>query len=177
MIIQFHRVQLRGLFLQGVVDSPSFLWSPLSSRLVYIHSQSTYLLGNMVLSEPLNAPYTRLGAIDAPTDTVNALAFSVDGRLLASAGDDRRVRVYDMDRGFSTFWEHEGLCAFTAVAWSDSVLFMGNMDGKIITFHPTKVSCTYSSGPGLIEGTEVDLPTKKRSPLQDQYTYWMSGIW
>ncbi|KAJ3926513.1 MAG: WD40-repeat-containing domain protein [Lentinula lateritia] len=92
----------------------------------------------MVLSEPLNAPYTRLGAIDAPTDTVNALAFSVDGRLLASAGDDRRVRVYDMDRGFSTFWEHEGLCAFTAVAWSDSVLFMGNMDGKIITFHPTK---------------------------------------
>ncbi|KAJ4498587.1 WD40-repeat-containing domain protein [Lentinula lateritia] len=92
----------------------------------------------MVLSEPLNAPYARLGAIDAPTDTVNALAFSVDGRLLASAGDDRRVRVYDMDRGFSTFWEHEGSCVFTAVAWRDSVLFVGNMDGEIITFHPTK---------------------------------------
>ncbi|KAJ3886300.1 WD40-repeat-containing domain protein [Lentinula edodes] len=93
----------------------------------------------MVLSEPLNAPYARLGAIDASTDTVNALAFSVDGRFLASAGDDRRVRVYDMDRGFSTSWEHEGSCAFTAVAWRDSVLFVGNMDGEIIAFHPTKV--------------------------------------
>ncbi|KAJ3908725.1 WD40-repeat-containing domain protein [Lentinula edodes] len=96
------------------------------------------ILHDMALSESTNSPYARLGAIDAPTDTVNALAFSVDGRLLASAGDDRRVCVYDMERGLSTFWEHEGSCAFTAVAWRDKILFVGNMDGEIITFHPTK---------------------------------------
>ncbi|KAJ3804838.1 hypothetical protein F5876DRAFT_70299 [Lentinula aff. lateritia] len=77
----------------------------------------------MVLSKPLNAPYARLGTIDSPTDTVNALTFSVDACLLASAGDDR---------------QHKGSCAFTAVAWRDSILFVGNMDSEIITFHPTK---------------------------------------
>ncbi|KAJ3803860.1 hypothetical protein F5876DRAFT_71109 [Lentinula aff. lateritia] len=44
-----------------------------------------------------------------------------------------------MDCGFSTSWGHKGSCAFTAVAWRDSVLSVGNMDGEIITFHPTKV--------------------------------------
>ncbi|KAJ3850688.1 WD40-repeat-containing domain protein [Lentinula lateritia] len=101
------------------------------------HTPNT-LHADMVLSEPLNAPYARLGAIDSPTDTVNALAFSVDGHLLASAGDDRQVHVYNMDCGFSTSWGYKGSCAFTAVAWRDSVLFVGNMDGEIITFHPTK---------------------------------------
>ncbi|KAJ3911729.1 hypothetical protein F5877DRAFT_72957 [Lentinula edodes] len=43
-----------------------------------------------------------------------------------------------MEHGLSTFWEHEGSCAFTAVAWRGSTLFVGNMDGEIITFHPTK---------------------------------------
>ncbi|KAJ3839256.1 hypothetical protein F5878DRAFT_660440 [Lentinula raphanica] len=71
------------------------------------------------------------GVIVAPTDYINALAFSVDGRYLASASNDKIVRVYDMEDNFAVIWKHEDSCSPTAVAWTDSALFVGNMEGDL----------------------------------------------
>ncbi|KAJ3805226.1 WD40-repeat-containing domain protein [Lentinula aff. lateritia] len=85
----------------------------------------------------MKTSYTQLGMIEAPTDCVHALAFSVDGRYLASASNDNMVRVYGLERGFATTWEEKGDCPFTAVTWRDNALFAGTMDGDVICFHPT----------------------------------------
>ncbi|KAJ3858587.1 WD40-repeat-containing domain protein [Lentinula novae-zelandiae] len=78
--------------------------------------------------------------IDAPTDFVHALAFSKDGRYLASASNDRVVCVYDVKHEFTTIWELQGSHPFTALAWRDGGLFMGNMDGDVTLSHPTTKS-------------------------------------
>ncbi|KAH7878774.1 WD40-repeat-containing domain protein [Lentinula edodes] len=78
-----------------------------------------------------------MGVIDLPTGTVNALAFSMDGRYLASASDDKTVRVHDIERGLSKIWEHKGTYPYTAVAWRDDILFVGDEGGGIICSYPT----------------------------------------
>ncbi|KAJ3737210.1 hypothetical protein DFJ43DRAFT_1035476 [Lentinula guzmanii] len=85
----------------------------------------------------MKSSYTQLGVLDAPTDFVHALSFSLDGRYLASATNDEVVRVYDIQRGFATIWEHKGPCPATAVMWRDHTLFVGSMDGVLICVHPT----------------------------------------
>ncbi|KAJ3978581.1 WD40-repeat-containing domain protein, partial [Lentinula detonsa] len=86
---------------------------------------------------PMKSSYTQLGVLDAPTDFVHALSFSLDGRYLASATNDEVVRVYDIQRGFATIWEHKGPCPATAVMWRDHTLFVGSMDGVLICVYPT----------------------------------------
>lgn len=71
--------------------------------------------------------------------SLHALAFSKDGRYLASASNNRVVRVYDVKHEFATIWELQGNHPFTALAWRDGGLFMGNMDGDLILSHPTMV--------------------------------------
>ncbi|KAJ3748675.1 WD40-repeat-containing domain protein [Lentinula detonsa] len=85
----------------------------------------------------MKSSYTQLGIIDAPTDFVHALSFSLDGRYLASATNDEVVRVYDIQRGFTTIWEDKGPCPATAVMWRDCTLFVGRMDGVVICVYPT----------------------------------------
>ncbi|KAJ3736848.1 hypothetical protein DFJ43DRAFT_1149963 [Lentinula guzmanii] len=85
----------------------------------------------------MKSSYTQLGIIDAPTDFVHALSFSLDGRYLASATNDEVVRVYDIQRGFTTIWEDKGPCPATAVMWRDRTLFVGRMDGVVICVYPT----------------------------------------
>ncbi|KAJ3779523.1 hypothetical protein GGU10DRAFT_337947 [Lentinula aff. detonsa] len=85
----------------------------------------------------MKSSYTQLGVLDAPTDFVHALSFSLDGRYLASATNDEVVRVYDIQRGFATIWEHKGPCPATAVMWRDHTLFVGSMDGVLICVYPT----------------------------------------
>ncbi|KAJ4493948.1 WD40-repeat-containing domain protein [Lentinula edodes] len=80
--------------------------------------------------------YNLLGTIEAPCDAVNALAFSNDGRYLASASNDMVVRVYDLKRHLSTIWTYRGKSPFTTVVWCKEQLFAGNGDGEIMIFHP-----------------------------------------
>ncbi|KAJ3827545.1 WD40-repeat-containing domain protein [Lentinula raphanica] len=88
----------------------------------------------------MNSSYSQLGVILAPTNYVNALAFSVDGRYLASTSNDNVVRVYDIGNQFSVIWEHEDSCPPTAVTWMDGNLFVGNMDGDLVRYCPTSTS-------------------------------------
>ncbi|KAJ3855831.1 hypothetical protein EV368DRAFT_79297 [Lentinula lateritia] len=88
----------------------------------------------------MNTTYTHISTIDALTDFVHALAFSKDGRYLASASNDRVVRVHDVKHEFATIWELQGNHPFTALAWRDGGLFMGNMDGDLTLSHPTTKS-------------------------------------
>ncbi|KAJ3901577.1 WD40-repeat-containing domain protein [Lentinula edodes] len=85
----------------------------------------------------MKTSYTQFGTIEAPTDSVHALAFSEDGRHLASASNDNMIRVYGVKRGFATIWEEKGDGPFTAVTWRDDALFVGSMDGDVICFYPT----------------------------------------
>ncbi|KAJ3967001.1 WD40-repeat-containing domain protein [Lentinula raphanica] len=85
----------------------------------------------------LGPSYSLLGSIEAPTDSVNALAFSKDGRYLASCSSDMSVRVYDIRRKLSTIWTHCGKSPFTTVIWRQEYLFAGNGDGEVLMFQPT----------------------------------------
>ncbi|KAJ3845943.1 WD40-repeat-containing domain protein [Lentinula lateritia] len=88
----------------------------------------------------MDTTYTHISTIDALSDFVHALAFSKDGWYLASASNDRVVRVYDVKHEFTTIWELQGRHPFTALAWRDGGLFVGNMDGDVTLSHPTTKS-------------------------------------
>lgn len=88
----------------------------------------------------MNPSYIQMGVINSPTDTVNALSFTIDGRYLASASDDKTVRVHDIERGLSNVWEHKGAYPYTAVAWKNNILFIGDEGGVVMCSYPTLVS-------------------------------------
>ncbi|KAJ3717494.1 hypothetical protein C8R42DRAFT_724403 [Lentinula raphanica] len=96
-------------------------------------------------------PYTSSGATHetllyparhnrCPTDYVHALAFSTNGHYLASATNDNKLRVYDIQRSFMTVWEEETHHPCTVVVWRENALFVGSMDGNILCCYPSKKS-------------------------------------
>ncbi|KAJ3765829.1 WD40-repeat-containing domain protein [Lentinula raphanica] len=86
----------------------------------------------------LGPSYNVLGSIEDPSNAVNALAFSDDGRYLASASHDMFVRVHDLKRHLLTMWTYHGKSPFTTVVWFKGNLFAGNGDGEVMIFwHPT----------------------------------------
>ncbi|KAJ3804465.1 hypothetical protein F5876DRAFT_83114 [Lentinula aff. lateritia] len=85
----------------------------------------------------MNPSYIQMGVINSPTDTVNALSFTIDGRYLASASDDKTVRVHDIEHGLSEVWEQKGAYPYTAVAWKNNILFIGDEGGVVMCSYPT----------------------------------------
>lgn len=88
----------------------------------------------------LGSSYSLLGTLEASTDAINALAFSTDGRYLASASEDMTIHVYNIHRQLSVAWTHKGRSPFTAVLWKDTSLFAGTRDGEVVIFNPIGVS-------------------------------------
>ncbi|MFI0467493.1 AAA family ATPase [Saccharopolyspora sp. 5N102] len=78
--------------------------------------------------DPRTQESRRVHTHDQP---INSIAWSADGKLLASGGDDQVVRVSDHDAGVTRV-VHESARAISAVAWSPSgVLASGSHDGKV----------------------------------------------
>lgn len=90
----------------------------------------------------MTTSYTSLATISAATNGINDLAFSSDGTLLASASDDKYLRVFDIQRKISMVWHFRGEAEFTAVTWIGKDLFAGTMNGELLLFPRVVVSCT-----------------------------------
>ncbi|KAJ3780023.1 WD40-repeat-containing domain protein [Lentinula aff. detonsa] len=85
----------------------------------------------------LGPSYSLLGSVKALDNSINTLAFSKDGRYLASGGDDMCVHVYDVRRNLSVIWTYRSKSPFTTVIWHRDYLFAGNSDGEILMLRPT----------------------------------------
>ncbi|KAJ3765401.1 WD40-repeat-containing domain protein [Lentinula raphanica] len=106
------------------------------------------------LAQPMKPSYTQLGTIDAPTDYVHALAFSTNGRYLASATNDNKLRVYNVQRSFMTVWEEETHHPCTVVVWRENALFVGSMDGNVLCCYPSKNWLLFQRKSDLIYKTD-----------------------
>lgn len=100
--------------------------------------------------------YSLLSTISAATNGINYLAFSSDGTLLASASDDKYLRVFDIQRKISMIWHFKGDVKLTVVAWIGKDLFVGTMNGDLILFAGIVVSFLLAVGSTLLkEKTEL----------------------
>lgn len=75
------------------------------------------------------------------TDSINALAFSPDGRLLASGGDDGLLYVFVPSDG-RVVHKLRGDVPVTALEWDPrehAQLYVGFGDGRVVIMHITKV--------------------------------------
>lgn len=106
------------------------------------HVQIAWTQARAFLPMTMTTSYTSLATISAATNGINDLAFSSDGTLLASASDDKYLRVFVIQRKISMVWHFRGEAEFTAVAWIGKDLFAGTMNGELLLFPRVVVSCT-----------------------------------
>jgi WD40 repeat protein len=85
--------------------------------------------------------YTEFESIDAATSSINSLAFSSDGRFLASASDDH-LRIYRCGKRITTYLTVKGSSPFTALIWDDSTgtLLVGTFSGEVKMLSPNAVT-------------------------------------
>ncbi len=61
----------------------------------YTHSQGTVRFWDAFTGQPRDPPISLAGRADGPAASVNQAVFSQNGRLIATASDDRTARVWD----------------------------------------------------------------------------------
>lgn len=69
--------------------------------------------------------------------SINALAFSVDGKYLASGADDGWMFIYEVDGGREAH-KLDGKSPVTALCWT-SELYVGFSDGRVASVGVTPV--------------------------------------
>ncbi|KIK56027.1 hypothetical protein GYMLUDRAFT_248235 [Collybiopsis luxurians FD-317 M1] len=106
-------------------------------RLTHAHlQQANAMLWDLAYLLTMNTSYTLWTTVDSPYESVNALAFSSDGKYLASVGDDQLVRVFGIMRKCTLVWQHRELSKLTAVQWRTQDLFIGSLEGELVAYSP-----------------------------------------
>jgi WD40 repeat protein len=107
------------------------------SRLI---SYSCFLVMSVLIQDVLSAdPEPATGALKGHKGTLSCLAYSRDGKLLASGAKDGPVRVWDVDKCKpSRILEgHDGLVRSLAHSADDKWLVTAGRDGKLLVWDYT----------------------------------------
>ncbi len=90
------------------------------------------------------------------TGRINAIAWSPDGRRIASVGSDKSLQIWDASSGKLAFIYRHRSSAFNAVAWSfdNRRIATGNNDKTVQVWDTLTrgVLCTYSGHTGYVNG-------------------------
>eukprot|EP00795_Rhopilema_esculentum_P000504 gene504-10184_t len=126
--IQIHALSISQHHISSIAISPSSEWlafgsSSLGQLLVWEWQSETYILKQQ-----------------GHFYDMNVLAYSTDGQLIATGGDDGKVKVWNTVSGFCFVTFHEHTSGVTGVAFNQNnkVVLSSSLDGTVRAFDMTR---------------------------------------